>query len=180
MRLRLALTLTALLGLLAIVLFSARQHTPHAGQWKAAQPASTTAATSADPLQPSAADQPNVSLSTTRPPEPASSSATKSTLRLDYERQPRDQSASEAEARVRQIYAAEPAARGILREVRCVSEVCLLDLRWSRQWNAPYNAALLELIQRFSRDLSIEANGTPDGLEVPIALLIRRPHKAGS
>ena len=93
---------------------------------------------------------------------------------MDYEREPRDADAAAAEQQIRSIYAGEPEADGILREVRCSETVCKLDARWSRQWNKPYNAALLKVIAAFGTEISFETGGPADGLDVPMAIYVRR------
>jgi hypothetical protein len=97
-----------------------------------------------------------------------------SSIRMDYEREPRDAGAVAAEQQIRGIYADDPEASGILREVRCSASVCKVDARWSRHWNKPYNAALLKVIAAFGREISFETGGPPDGVSVPMAIYVRR------
>lgn len=117
--------------------------------------------------QPSAASAPGPVPSVQRAARPLA------TLRLDYEREPRDAGAAAAEQQIRAIYAPRD---GILREVRCSESVCKLEARWSRSFHAAYNAALLELITAFSKELSIEPAGPPDGALLPVTIYVRRPH----
>jgi hypothetical protein len=101
-----------------------------------------------------------------------------STIRMAYEREPRDAGAAAAEARIREIFAAEPNADGVLREVHCTATVCKIDARWSRAMNKPYNAALLVVIKEFSKEMSFEPGGAPEGLIMPMTIYVRRPGHA--
>ncbi|HKU38499.1 MAG TPA: hypothetical protein VJR89_10140, partial [Polyangiales bacterium] len=111
------------------------------------------------------------------PGEPTSAAAGSSqaqplaTIRQDYEREQRDADAPAAEQRIRTIYGVDS---GILRDVRCSESVCKLEARWSRHWNEAYNAALLEIIAAFSRDLTLEPGGPPDGTSLPVTIYVRR------
>jgi hypothetical protein len=95
-------------------------------------------------------------------------------VRIDFEREPRDASAAAAEAQIRGLYAATPGAQGILRSVRCTQSVCKLEARWSATWSTPYNAAIVKLVEAFSRDLTFESAGPPEGLNVPVDIYVRR------
>ena len=101
-----------------------------------------------------------------------------SSIRKAYENEPRDADAAAAEARIRQIFAAQPDGSGVLREVHCTATVCKIDARWSREMNKPYNAALLVVIKEFSKEISFEPGGAPEGLIMPMTIYVRRPGHA--
>jgi hypothetical protein len=101
-----------------------------------------------------------------------------SSIRLAYENEPRDAGAAAAEARIREIYATQTDAEGLLREVHCTATVCKIDARWSRELNKPYNAALLVVIKEFSKEISLEPGGAPEGLIMPMTIYVRRPGHA--
>jgi hypothetical protein len=99
----------------------------------------------------------------------------KSKLRIAFDSEPRDATAPAAEAELRAIYDGEPAAKGVLRGVRCTQSVCKIEARWNKELNAGYNAALLKVIHSFGKDLSLEPDGPPDTTATPIAIYVHRP-----
>jgi hypothetical protein len=112
------------------------------------------------------------------PATPAPGARARSKIRTDYESEPRDAGGAAAEARIREIFAAQPGAEGVLHEVQCTATVCKIDARWSRDLNRPYNAALLGVIKEFSKEMSFEPGGAPEGSIMPMAIYVRRPGHA--
>lgn len=98
-----------------------------------------------------------------------------SKIRIDYESEPRDAGAAAAEARIRAIFAAAPGAEGSLQQVSCTVSVCKIDARWSRELNRGYNAALVEVVKQFSKEMSFESGGPPEGMVMPMTIYVRRP-----
>jgi hypothetical protein len=98
-----------------------------------------------------------------------------STIRADFEHEPRDAAAPAAEARIRALFAAEPGADGVLRGVTCSRTVCKIDARWSQAQTDAYNAALVHVVKEFSREMSFEPGGAPEGVVMPMAIYVRRP-----
>jgi len=120
----------------------------------------------------------DVDASAARSPGVARPSTPISDLLRDFEREPRDAEAAATEQRIREIFAKQEDGNGVLRDVRCHETVCQIQARWSPATTGPYNAALIEVIDELSREISFEPDGEIDGVVVPMRILVRRFERA--
>jgi hypothetical protein len=176
-----------IIGLVAVAAFVALAWAlsrPRATAPRAAAPAANdepaASEAPAQAAQPSAGAGGSGGAAEASQPAPAAATAApterpKSKLRIAFDSEPRDATAPAAEAELRAIYDGEPAAKGVLRGVRCTQSVCKIEARWNKELNAGYNAALLKVIHSFGKDLSLEPDGPPDTTATPIAIYVHRP-----
>ena len=152
---------------------------PAASERAAQSPAATPAAAPAviGNVAHAQADAPATQLEgvTAQPAAASASAKPKPAIRIAFESEPRDATAPEFESKIRALYAEEPDAAGVLRDVSCTQSVCKIDVRWSAQLNRGYNAALLKVIGALSKEVALEPAGPPDGNATPIAIYVRRP-----
>jgi hypothetical protein len=173
---KLAFTLTATACVAALVALAVTRSRPtHDAIAVPSNTAEVVPATSTPTAPETALGKPDpVTLTAARPSAAEPQERALPSVRIAFEHEPRDASAAAAEAQIRGLYAAVPGTDGIVRSVRCTQNVCKIEARWSSAWSKPYNAVIVKLVDAFSREVTFEPAGPPEGLNVPVDIYIRR------